>query len=117
MSHPPLCRLMSRVPFPNRVLNGGVDAVPRDMARSRLGERRTTLIASIRAFGAAFFFAGGFWLVLLLCCALPMCLSGGSDKPAEMGRQFTLGAAVYRRLAVAMNRVPEFQRLARRPSR
>ena len=129
---------------------------------------RTTLIASIRAFGAAFFFAGGFWLVLLLCCALPMSLSGGSDKPAEMGAQFTLGvtptfmagfwpmakldsdnlgpfslerhyhvgpiapfigfwmwfgftlllgAAVYRRLAVAMNRVPEFQRLARRPSR
>ena len=129
---------------------------------------RTTLIASIRAFGAAFFFAGGFWLVLLLCCALPMNLSGGSGKPADMGTQFTLGltptfmagfwpmakldeenlgpfswkrhsnvgpiapfigflawlgftlllgAAVYRRLAMAMNRGSEFQRLARRPSR
>ena len=33
------------------------------------------------------------------------------------GFTLLLGAAVYRRLAVAMNRVPEFQRLARRPSR
>ena len=36
---------------------------------------------------------------------------------AWFGFTLLLGAAVYRRLAVAMNRWSEFQRLARRPSR
>lgn len=33
---------------------------------------RTTLIASVRAFFAGLFCAGGFWIVLGLCCLMPM---------------------------------------------
>ena len=53
---------------------------------------RTTLIASIRAFGAAFFFAGGFWLLLLLCCALPLSFGvGASDRTWDLFGQGMLG--------------------------
>ena len=53
---------------------------------------RTTLVASIRAFGAAFFCAGGFWLFLLLCCALPLNFAGGTaGRSLELGSQFILG--------------------------
>ena len=53
---------------------------------------RTTLVASIRAFGAAFFCAGGFWLFLLLCCALPLNFAGGpAGRSLELGSQFILG--------------------------
>ena len=39
---------------------------------------KTTLGASVRAFAATAFLAGGFWLLFLVCCALPVGIAGGS---------------------------------------
>ena len=50
---------------------------------------RNTLIATVRAFFAAFFCAGGFWLVLLVCCCLPMSFSG-----VRGGRDFELPLSI-----------------------
>ncbi len=41
---------------------------------------KTTLGASLRAFAATAFLGGGFWLLFLLCCALPMSISGGGSR-------------------------------------
>ena len=54
---------------------------------------RTTLVASVRAFGAAFFFAGGFWLAVMLCCVLPINVSGaggGSGRTLDYAAQSLL---------------------------
>jgi len=56
---------------------------------------RTTLVASLRGFAVAFFFMGGYWIALLLFCALPLNLMGGSsggqslDRAAELAAAFT----------------------------
>ncbi len=41
---------------------------------------KTTLGASLRAFAATAFLGGGFWLLFLLCCVLPMGISGGGSR-------------------------------------
>jgi ABC-type transport system involved in multi-copper enzyme maturation permease subunit len=53
---------------------------------------RTTLIATVRAFFAAIFCAGGFWLVILLCCCLPLDFMGSrSFRDYELPRSILLG--------------------------
>ncbi len=53
---------------------------------------RTTLIATVRAFFAAIFCAGGFWLVILLCCCLPLDFMGNrSMRDYELPRALLIG--------------------------
>lgn len=53
---------------------------------------RTTLIATVRAFFAAIFCAGGFWLVIVLCCCLPLDFMGSRGmRDYEIPRSVLLG--------------------------
>lgn len=54
---------------------------------------RTTLIASIRALMASIFLAGGFWVVVLLCCVLPLGIvaRGPELRPFEYLANLLLG--------------------------
>ncbi len=52
---------------------------------------RTTLIATVRAFFAAIFCAGGFWLVILCCCVLPLSFSGGGGRGLGVPASLLLG--------------------------
>lgn len=53
---------------------------------------KTTLGASVRAFGMSLFLAGGFWLLFLVCCALPLSISGGGGgRTLEIPATLLLG--------------------------
>jgi ABC-type transport system involved in multi-copper enzyme maturation permease subunit len=53
---------------------------------------RNTLVASVRAFAAALFMAGGFWVLVGLFCALPLTLFDLNDRDAEPLYQLIGGA-------------------------
>lgn len=54
---------------------------------------RTTLLATVRALSAALFVAGGFWLVFMICCVMPLeiMLAAGSRREFEWLYQLLAG--------------------------
>jgi ABC-type transport system involved in multi-copper enzyme maturation permease subunit len=52
---------------------------------------KTTLGASVRAFAATAFLAGGFWLLVLVCCVLPVGIVGGRGRSLETPAVLLLG--------------------------
>ena len=71
---------------------------------------KTTLGASVRGFAAAFFFMGGYWLVLVLFCALPLNLMGGSSSGASMDRAAECAAAFTPPFMTGYWPMPKFDR-------